>query len=202
VELVQWIVAEGAAVRVVFAPAWADRVPRPDGGSWRRRGAPLSSRWLVCPFAVGVDAAAPSDDAGAQSACAAWGLDKTPGAATLSLRVVLDAPGQPAALPEGSSDVRAAALWAELVKVVSDLAETAGLPVMAVTVRSDRRGLTLVLGALAGFRLSALQDALLLFVVASETCALQRGFALDGAQLEGGPAPVVIDGTLLPGGAP
>lgn len=189
-ELVQWVVprADGA-FSVGFAPAWSERMPAVGTlavggrtGTLRRRGAPLSSRHLPYPLAIGVH----DDDAPDDQPMRAL----KPGQLVLSLRLAVDGDGRALVAP-GADDVRLAGLLAELVRVVADLAEAAGVHAAAIAPERERRGLEVSVGTLGAGTVGQLADALCLFRVAVEQCAQARGLQVTDAL-------VVLDGTSTP----
>lgn len=179
-ELVQWVVPqEDGSFGVGFAPAWSERMPAvgtlaKGGGPLRRRGAPLASRHLVYPLAIGATEDRPADDSPVRGIKA--------GALGLSLRFAIDVDGR-ALVPPSSDDVRLAGLLAELVRVVADLAEAAGLPATGIAPERERRGLEIAVGTLGATSVAQLADALCLFRVAVEQCAQARGLQLADALL-------------------
>lgn len=187
-ELVQWVVPhEDGSFGVGFAPAWSERMPAVgtlarSSAALRRRGAPLASRHLAYPLAVGAPEDRPLDDTPVRGLKA--------GMLCLSLRLAMDGDGR-ALVPPSSDDVRLAGLLAELVRVVADLAEAAGLPTTGIAPERERRGLELVVGALGATNVTQLADALCLFRVAVEQCSQARGLQLTDALL-------VVDGKSAP----
>lgn len=169
-DVMQWLVplANRKDVAVCFAPAWADRMPATAGlPALRRRSSPLVSRHLVRPVAVAVAADVVDDESETR-------LPGAPG--QVAVRVHLSAEGAPL-LDAGATDVGFAALLAEFVGVVVDIAEAAGLPLMGAMPSDERRALHLLLGGLQANPKSRLADSLLLFAGAVETSALARGFS-------------------------
>lgn len=192
-ELVQWVVPrDDGAFGVGFAPAWSERMPAvgtlgvgcgcTTGTPLRRRGAPLASRHLPYPLAIGAPEDRPPEDQPMRGIKA--------GALAISLRFAIDVDGR-ALVPPGSDDVRLAGLLAELVRVVADLAEAAGLPAAGIAPERERRGLDMVVGTLGATTVNQLADALCLFRVAVELCAQARGLQLADAL-------VVLDGNSAP----
>jgi hypothetical protein len=183
VELVQWIVPlEDGGVAVGWAPVWADRMPalgrlsRPV----RRRGAPLVSRWLATPLTVGAFEKADGkpedvDDTPARAL--------KPGALSVVLSLAGDSePPRPVLGPD-ADDVRFAGVFAELVRVLADLCEAAGLPAAGIAPTPERKGLELSVGALGTHSAVQLGDTLLLLRTAVESCAQARGLKLVDAHV-------------------
>ena len=185
-DLVQWIVAaEDGALRVGWAPAWADRLTSlgSEKRAIRRRGAPLVSRWLPHPLAVGsVDG-----DPEARVTLAA-------GMLSLSFALALDGPDARLPLAADADDVRFAGLYAELVRVVADLCESAALPPTAIAPLPERRGLDVAVGAVGTFALDNLADSVILVRAAIELCAHARGLQMVDARVRYGTAHAPIDG--------
>lgn len=176
-QLVQWIVplAEGG-FSVLFSPVWTEEVPaaadaRGKGGRVRRRSAPLSSRWLPHPIAL-----AESEDTPR--------VDGPPQDRPVSVRFAFSTSerGPPVAMMR-DDDISFAALFAEMVRVVADLCESASLPVLAIAPDVERRGLSLTLGSLVMLPPQSAFDALCVMRVAVELCAQQRGFLVSDAAL-------------------
>lgn len=187
-ELVQWVVprADGT-FGVGFAPAWSERMPAvgtlaAGTGMLRRRGAPLSSRHLPYPLAIGAREDESADDQPMRPLKS--------GQLVLVLRLAVDGEGRPLVGPD-ADDVRLAGLLAELVRVVADLAEAAGVHAAAIAPERERRGLELSVGTLGAGTVGQLADALCLFRVALEHCAQARGLQLVDAC-------VVLDGKSAP----
>lgn len=190
-ELVQWVVPrDDGSFGVGFAPAWSERMPAvgtlvaglPAGTMLRRRGAPLASRHLPYPLAVGAPEERAHDDQPMRAL--------KPGALALSLRFTVDVDGR-ALLAPGADDVRLMGLLAELVRVVADLAEAAGVSAATIAPERERRGIELVVGTLGAGTVAQLADALCLFRVAVEQCAQARGLQLADAL-------VLLDGKSAP----
>lgn len=187
-ELVQWVVPQDdGSFGVGFAPAWSERMPAVGtlartSATLRRRGAPLASRHLAYPLAIGAAEDRTADDTPLRGLKA--------GMLCLSLRLAMDGDGR-ALVPPSSDDVRLAGLVAELVRVVADLAEAAGLPAIGIAPERERRGLELVVGALGATNVTQLADALCLFRVAAEQVSQARGLQLTDALL-------VVDGKSAP----
>jgi hypothetical protein len=192
VDLVQWIVAaEDGALRVGWAPAWADRLTSlgPETRPIRRRGAPLVSRWLPHPLAVGS-----VDGRGEGRSDPEARVVLAPGALSISFALALDGPdARPPLLPT-ADDVRFAGLYAELVRVIADLCEAAALPPTAIAPMPEHRGLDVALGAVGSFGLDALADSVILVRAAIELCAHARGLQLVDARIRCGTAHAPIDG--------
>lgn len=197
-ELVQWIVPlEDGSLAVGWAPVWADRMPSLGRlpGPVRRRGAPLVSRWLPCPLAAGVleDTALrgsrPEPDAPVR-------LPLRPGALAVTVELAADGDEARSLLPADADDVRFAGLFSELVRVMADLAEAAGLPAAGIVPTPDRRGLELSVGALGSTTAWQLADALVLWATAFEMCAQARGLQVRGARVRLDDKVAVLDGKL------
>lgn len=186
-DLVQWIVAseDDSALRVGWAPAWADRLTGlgPERRPIRRRGAPLVSRWLPHPLAVGsVDG-----DPEVRVTVAA-------GALSLAFALALDGPDARLPLGPNADDIRFAGLYAELVRVVADLCESAALPPTAIAPLPERRGFDIAVGAVGSVGLDNLADSIILVRAALELCAHARGLQLVDARVRYGTAHAPIDG--------
>lgn len=185
-DLVQWIVAtDDGALQVGWAPAWADRLTSlgPEKRAIRRRGAPLVSRWLPHPLAVG----SVHGDPDARVTLAA-------GALSLSFALALDGPDARLPLAPNADDIRFAGLYAELVKVVADLCEAAALPPAAIAPLPERRGLDIAVSAVGSFALDNLADSIILVRAAVELCAHARGLQIVDARVRCGSASAPIDG--------
>lgn len=196
-ELVQWIVpgADGV-LRVGWAPAWADRLPSlgPELRPVRRRGAPLVSRWLAHPLSIG----ALEEGAGLREEAR---VIVPVGALSLRFVIALDAPDAAEArspLPADADDVRFAGVFSELVRVVADLCECAGLPPTAIAPLAERSGLEVavapVQGAVGSVSIDALADSVILARVAVELCAHARGLKLVDARVRCGDQSAAADG--------
>lgn len=192
-ELVQWIVAgDDGALRVGWAPAWADRLNSlgPEKRPVRRRGAPLVSRWLPHPLAVGtVD-----DEASARAHATRHVL--IPGALALSFAISLDGADPRPPLPPDADDIRFAGIYAELVRVVADLCEAASLPPTTIAPLPERRGLEVSVGAVGAISVEALADAVILVRAAVELCCHARGLQLVDARVRYGSGSHAIDGRV------
>jgi hypothetical protein len=154
----------------------------------RRRGAPLVSRWLPAALAIGsVDDAA--DDEGLRA-------HPRPGALTVLFALAADGAEPAPLLPPRGDDVRFAGLMAEIVRVIADLSEGAGLPTVGIAPDPERRGVELAIGAVGTMSAVQLADAMLLLRVAVESVAHARGLQLVEARvkLDGSSAP--LDGRL------
>jgi hypothetical protein len=198
-ELVQWIVAlDDGRLAVAWAPEGAERLPALAGTreAVQRRGVPVSSRWLPWPLCIGVGDAAARADAPLPAAL-------RDGALAVAFALAADGPGREPLLSADADDVRFAGLFAELVRVIADLAEAAGLPALAIApgARRDLQArLEVRLGAVGAMSAAQLADALLLFRVGVEICAQARGLQVTDARLERGAqdgAGVPLDGHLV-----
>jgi hypothetical protein len=178
-QLVQWIVplAEGG-FSVLFSPVWTEELPasavsRAKGarGRIRRRSAPLTSRWLPHPIALAESEDTPRVEGPPQQrpVCVRFAF-------ATSER------GPPVSMMR-DDDISFAALFAEMVRVVADLCESAALPVLAIAPDVERRGLSLTLGSLVMLPVQSAYDALCVLRVAVELCAQQRGFLVSDATL-------------------
>lgn len=196
-ELMQWIVPlEEGELAVGWAPAWADSLPAlgrlPRGA--RRRGAPLVSRWLPCPLVVGaleVEAA----ERGQERELLARPAPRAT-SMVLHLGIALDGDAREPVVAPRADDLRFAGLFSELVRVMADLSEAAGVPVVGVTPALERRGVALRLGALGSLTVQQLGDAVLLLRVAVEVGLQARGLQLTDADLLIDGARVPVDGRL------
>ncbi len=171
-QLVQWIIPfQAGGFAVVYAPASAQSVPAPtaDGPSVLRyrRIAPLVSRWLPHPIAVGVDVAGDAD-AGAVGE----------GDVTVSFEFAVAAAGPPV-LSMRDDAVAHSALFAELVGVLADLCEALTLPLLSIT--PARAALHVALGSLRTRNRAHVFDALCAFAVAVDSCVQARGFVCASA---------------------
>jgi hypothetical protein len=187
-ELVQWIVPqEDGSLAVGWAPVWADRLPSLGRakGPIRRRGAPLVSRWLPHPLAIGASGDSVDDIA-----------KLAPGTLGAAFSIAIDSVDQRPLLPPGADDVRFAGVVAELVRVVADLSEAAGLPATHIAPLPELRGVDLCIGALGVMTVSQLADALLLLRAAIESCLHARGLALVDAKVRLGDAHGALDGKV------
>ena len=153
------------------------------------------SRWLAMPLALGVrdDAARDADDAV---------LALESGALAVLLPIGVEAPnagdgesGWRPLVAAGHDDIRFAGVVGELVRVIADLSESAGLPAVRITPGSDalgqRRELEIVIGALGAKSVGQLADSLLLFRAAVELCVHARGLVLEDPRVR-------VDDRLIP----
>jgi hypothetical protein len=189
-DLVQWIVPQpDGSLAVGFAPAWSDRMPAVGTLGkdvfLRRRGAPLVSRWLPYPMAVGHPESDVVDDDPIR-----------PHTSALTIVVRFAAEGGQPLLPPNADDVRAAGLFAELVRVVVDLAEAAGIPASGVALEKERRGLEIVVTALGLMTARQLADALVLLRASTEACAQARGLSLADARIILDDKSAALDGKI------
>lgn len=174
----QWIVPHaGGGFAVLFCPVWTEAmaaVPGASDGSEgertvRRRSAPLSSRWLPHAIALAEDADTPRIEGPP--------IDVGP---RLHFSFATAERG-PAVSLMRDDDVAFASLFAEMVRVVADLCESASLPVLALAPDPTRRGLDVVLGSLVLLPAQTAFDALCVLHVAVDMCAQQRGFLVADA---------------------
>lgn len=197
-ELAQWVVPlETGEVAVGWAPVWAERMPATE--RWprpvRRRGTPLVSRWLPCPLVLGVVEGTEASSGEMDRAAATRALRAD--SLSVELGIALDGPAREAPLHGDADDVRFAGLFQELVRVVADLTESVGVPLVCAAPASERSGLELRLGALGAWSPQQLADAVVLLRVATETCLQARGLQLLRAQLRVDGAAVAVDGRVL-----
>ncbi|HEY4220484.1 MAG TPA: hypothetical protein VGO62_04060, partial [Myxococcota bacterium] len=106
-----------------------------------------------------------------------------------------DAAGSPL-LPTQSDGVRFAAVLGELVRVIADLSEAAGVPATHIAPTPEKNGVDLVIGALGAQSAAQLTDALLLLRVAVEQCAQARGLAVVGARVRVDDKSAPLDGRV------
>ncbi len=186
-ELVQWIVprADGS-LGVLWAPVWADRVQGAGDEVVRRRGAPLVSRWLPAPLALGSTEAPPDPEAAP--------LLRGTLAAVFSFAA--DAADPRPVLGHHVDDVRFASVLAELVRVVADLSEAAGLPAAQLRPTPERTGLEVRFGAVGVLTGAQVADALILLRAAVESCLLARGLILTGARVRNDDGAAPLDGRV------
>jgi hypothetical protein len=179
-QLVQWVVLEPTGgFRTLLAPVWAESVPAQSEHmpALRRRSAPLASRWLAHPLAIAAleDGSPPPNPAAALGAQSGFDVRLK-----LHLRFAVADRGPPlTALRD--DDLGFFALMGEMLRVVADLCESAGLPLLSITPDAERRGVVLQLGSLATLPPQTAFDALVLFRVAADLCAQARGFVVADA---------------------
>jgi hypothetical protein len=131
------------------------------------------SRWLAHPISVGT-----FDDARDEAR-----VIIPAGALALTFDFALDADDARPPLPAGADDVRFAGVYGELVRVVADLCESAGLPPTVMTPLPERCGLHVALApaAVGSISLDTLADSVILVRCAVELCAHARGLKLVAA---------------------
>lgn len=182
-ELVQWIVpGVDGALRVRWAPLAAECLS--SGGPLLRRGTPLVSSWLAHPICVSALEDAVFNDARV--------IVQT-GALSLAFAIALDVPSADAPVPSDADDVRFAGVFGELVRVLADLCESAGLSPTSIAPLPPCRGLQVEVDPVHG-TIGALADAIILVRAAFELCAHARGLKIVEARVRCAEQSALADG--------